>query len=501
MQIICVSRGSYSRGKELSEILARELGYKVVSREDLFEAAVREGIQVGKLETAMVKPRAFTERLARERDYYLAFSTAYLCDKVMEGPLVYHGRTGHLLFCGVGHVLRVRVIADEEYRLSAAMQRLGVGREKAHRYLAEVQTDRRNWVRAMYGASWEDAAQYDVVVNVDQMSVANAAASLVHMAQLPDFELTPVSQRAVHDLRLRANARLLLARDERTYRCNPAVNSDDGIVTVTYLPKDEEYAPAILRVLHNLEGAREIRATMATTNILWVQEAFERGSDTFQEVVEIARKWNAAVELVRYAPSAGTDGSNPAEVRATVDTPMSEGGIEADVEDTPDQGGLKETLDELARLGRSGGGREVCGGGGPPLQLLCRSLPYSLVVLGNLFLDKSSSARQRMTRELQESMGSRMRVPVVTAEELKRRYLFGIRDVIQLVLFMAVVAVLYAVVMREQVPILRFLYGEWGRDRLVAEIAVAAAVLCFVPVIAYSYGSVARLLLKLIKME
>jgi len=501
MQIICVSRGSYSRGKELAEILARELGYKVVSREDLFEAAVQEGIQVGKLETTMVKPRAFTERLARERDYYVAFSTAYLCNKVREGPLVYHGRTGHLLLCGVGHVLRVRVIADEEQRLRAAMQRLGLNREKALRYLADVETDRRNWVRSMYGVSWEDAAQYDVTVNIEQMSVENAASSLVRMAQLPEFESTPASQRALENLRLRANARLLLARDVRTYRCNPVVNSDEGIVTVTYLPKDAEFAADILRVLENLEGAGEIRATMAATNIMWVQEAFERGSDTFHEVVEIARKWNAAVELVRYLPGDGADGANPTETVMTVETRRSEGGIEADVDDPPDEGGLKETLDELARLGRSGGGRQVSGARGPSLRSLCRPVPYSLVVLGNLFLDKGSSARQRLTRELQDSIGSRMRVPVVTAEELRRRYLFGASDAIRLVLFLMLVAALYFVVLREQVPILRFLYGQWGHDRFLSEIAVAAAVLCFVPVVAYSYGSVARLLLKLIKME
>ncbi|MGD8322700.1 MAG: cytidylate kinase family protein, partial [Gemmatimonadota bacterium] len=72
MQIICVSRGSMSRGKELAEALASKLGYLVLSREDLIEAAIEEGIQVSKLETSMMNPRAFTERLARERDHYLA---------------------------------------------------------------------------------------------------------------------------------------------------------------------------------------------------------------------------------------------------------------------------------------------------------------------------------------------------------------------------------------------------------------------------------------------
>ena len=62
------------------------------------------------------------------------------------------------------------------------------------------------------------------------MSVENAAAALAAIAQLPDFQLTPASKRSLEDLVLGANARLLLARDERTFRANVKVRSDRGIV-------------------------------------------------------------------------------------------------------------------------------------------------------------------------------------------------------------------------------------------------------------------------------
>ena len=39
MSIITISRGSYSRGKEVAETLARELGYECVSREIILEAS------------------------------------------------------------------------------------------------------------------------------------------------------------------------------------------------------------------------------------------------------------------------------------------------------------------------------------------------------------------------------------------------------------------------------------------------------------------------------
>ena len=69
MQVICISRGTFSGGKELAERLAEKMDYACLSREELIEAAIKEGIQVGKLEMAMIKPRIFSERLALERGH------------------------------------------------------------------------------------------------------------------------------------------------------------------------------------------------------------------------------------------------------------------------------------------------------------------------------------------------------------------------------------------------------------------------------------------------
>ena len=55
MQIVCISRGTLSGGKELAERLAEKLGCACLSREELSDAATAEGIQVGKLEMSMVR--------------------------------------------------------------------------------------------------------------------------------------------------------------------------------------------------------------------------------------------------------------------------------------------------------------------------------------------------------------------------------------------------------------------------------------------------------------
>lgn len=518
MQVICISRGTLGRGRELAEATAKKLDYACLSREELVEAATKEGIQVGKLEMAMLKPKAFSERLAIEKEHYLAFCTAHLCDRANEGPLVYHGRTGHLLLPGVSHVLRVRVVCDKEQRILAVMERMGLERKRAAQYVDQVDDDRRRWAKSMYDVSGEEVINYDVVVNLEQMSLENTASALTGIAQLPDFQMTPASRKTMLDLGLGAKARLALARDERTSRATFKVRADSDVVTVGYLPQDSKLAASIPAVLEGVPGISEVRATMAMTNILWIEEEFQPRSETFEKVVEIATKWNAAVELMRLASEEeGTSAQCSLLETAAPEADRSSrdaynGGIENDTPDIPgDDRGLRSTLDELARVGRSGGGFPVYGGRQQLVEMLGRHIPYTLVVLGNVFLSKGHAARLRATRDLGSYLNDRIKAPVVTADELGSQYLFGKRDVVRTAVFVTLVAAIYWLVFANQEAILAFLantgwYAEategtilarWGLQKLV----VSAVVVGVIPLVALAYGKVTAAVLKWIKME
>jgi len=519
MRLICISRGTYSGGQELAEKLADKLGCTCLGREELISAATEAGISVGKLEMAMVSSGIFSEKLARERDHYLAFSTAYLCEKAAEGSLVYHGRTGHLLLPGVPNILRVRVLADEEYRIKSVKNKLGLDRDKARRYIQDVDEDRRKWVHSMYGTSLEDAANFDIIVNLAKMNLDNSASALLAVTQLPDFQLTPASKKALDDLLLGARARIKLARDNRTYTADVKVRADSGVVTVTYLPQDANLADAIPEVCSDLPGLKDIRTTMAMTNILWIEENFDPQSKTYNQVVDIATKWNAAVELVKLVdeeenPSGNGKATELAGDRGTVSgTGEYNGGIEDDTEsETGGDEGLKQTLDKLALAGKSGGGKIVYGGRQQLLDSIDRTIPYTLVVIGELALSKGHAASLRATRELMSFLGERMKAPVATTDELGTQYLFGKRDIVQVVFYLAVSACLYFLVLTHQDFVMGFLahsgwYADAIKDTPLAEndwmsgIIVSLAVFLLVPIISYSYGTVARAILKFIRME
>lgn len=504
MQIICVSRGTFAGGKNLAEKLAEKLGYDCVSREELTDAATRAGIPVGKLEMAIVNNRPLSERLAIEKERFKAFLAATLCERAIKNNLVYHGRTGHLFLPGITQVLRVRVICDQEQRIASVMDRLNLSWAKAQKYIEGVDEDRRRWIRALYNIDWQDPSHYDTVTNLSHMSVDNAAAALVSLTLLPEFQITPAGRRAIDDLLVTARCRLAIGSDQRTGDLNVQVRSERGRVSVTYLPRQQREAAFIPEVLKNIEGVGEILCTMATTNLLWIQEHFDPQSETLPEILEIAGKWNAAVELVQMSESAGAISSAaapPAHERtaAAQAGPKENGGILDDSyeeEEALKDEGLRETREKLIAAGRAGGYRVVPTGAKAMLDSLDRTTPYSLVVVGDLFLSKPASTRKRLSQEMIGYLSDNLRVPVIGADELKTRYLFGSAQWLRLFALGAFAFVMFFAIITHQRQILEFTVGE-GHGRIIGTIAMLA----FVPVFANVFGGFTQYLLRLFRFE
>jgi len=504
MQLICISRGSYSIGKAFADGLASRLGSDCLGREELLDLATDDGVAAGKLEMACLKSRNLDRKTLLEREHYQAFTTALLCERALKGPLVYHGRTGHLLLQGVPHVLRLRVVADLEARIKAVEARLGLEREKAKRYVEQVDEDRQRWVRTFYNIDWDASAGYDFIVNLEHASVGNVAAAFCGVAQLPDFQETPSSRRVLADLLVGARCRLALAKDERTYQVSFKVRAERGSVSVTYPPQHAAVAEEIPRVLQQVPDVENILCTMASTRILWIQERFNPRADTFKHLLAVAEKWDAAVELLRLEAS-----DEPALIeRAQEDTAAlpaqraQTGGIEDDAQQgasasNADDGGLAETFSELVKVGRAAGRTTLRGRAADAVTAIDRTTGYSLVVVGDTFLGKGKAARVRLAREFASSIHEQLKAPVIQAEEMKEQFLFGPRQLVSLLVFLALSAVIYTYVFthQEQVNSVMLWQGTWWRVLATAIVVVA------MPVVAYCYGNAVHALLKLVKIE
>lgn len=260
MSIIAVSRGTFSGGEALAKGVAERLGYGCVSREVIHEAAERYGFAVEELVAAMDKRPPLWERLAGKRTAYLICMRAALCDRALKGQLVYHGYLGHLLLPGITHVLRVRVIADMEFRIRAAMQQQQLARKEAVAYIEKVDKERRQWTRFLFDVAWDDPNLYDIVLNLSHVSLAAACETVVRLAALSEFMPTSASMKAMQDLALGSRVAAACARDPRTRDTTLEVTADDGIVTVTGTTQSPVVVETVSLVARQVEGVRDVRA-------------------------------------------------------------------------------------------------------------------------------------------------------------------------------------------------------------------------------------------------
>ena len=232
MSVITISRGSFSGGKMLAECLSRNLGYRCVDRDIIVESAAARGVSQEELRDALQKPPTLLERLQHKKYLYLALIQAALTEEVRTGKAVYHGNAGHLLLKGGPHILRVRVIAPIGFRLLMAENRLKISHNEAFEYIQRTDQERRKWTQYLYGVDWGDPTLYDVVINLEYMSIPEACAGLCTLVRQRCFEFTAEDQRAMDDLALASRVRADLALNESTAHLEVQVEAHDGRITI-----------------------------------------------------------------------------------------------------------------------------------------------------------------------------------------------------------------------------------------------------------------------------
>ncbi len=200
MSIITISRGTYHRGREVAEKLAKKLGYACISREILLEASEEYNIPELKLIRAIEDAPSILDRLTRQKEKFVAYIKAALLKHVQKDNVVYHGLFGHFFLQDIPHVLKVRIVGDLEARVADEVSREGISAEKAREIIVRDDEERRKWAYYLYGADAWDATLYDLVIHLKTIRVDEAVGIISNVAQLPGFQTTPESQQAVDAL-------------------------------------------------------------------------------------------------------------------------------------------------------------------------------------------------------------------------------------------------------------------------------------------------------------
>jgi hypothetical protein len=176
---------------------------------------------------------------------------------VQKDNVVYHGLAGHFFLQDIPHVLKVRVIADLEYRVKEEMKRENIPADEARYILKKDDDERRKWGLQLYGRDTLDSSLYDLVVHIKTKKVDDAVGLILYAARMSCFQTTPESQKILDDLTLAAELKTALVDEFPTSEVT-AKDSAAFVKLELPLSQQQKATDRIKQIAETVPGVKEI---------------------------------------------------------------------------------------------------------------------------------------------------------------------------------------------------------------------------------------------------
>jgi len=252
----------------LAESLSRELGYRCIDRDVIVEKVAALGVSHVDLMEALQKPPGILERFQHKRYLYLTLVQAALTEEVRSGRAIYHGLGGQMLLKGGCPILRVRVIAPLDFRITMGQQRLKLTRSETVAHIEKADEDRRKWTKYLYGVSWGDPSLYDIVINLEHFDVHEAHDILAATARQPRwFEFDDQCRLSLDNLARASRVKADIALDPATSNLELEVVVEGGRVKVLGKVYTLEQITDIERIARGAAGVTDVDLSRLTAPV------------------------------------------------------------------------------------------------------------------------------------------------------------------------------------------------------------------------------------------
>lgn len=259
MAIITISRGSFSRGKEVAEKLAEKLGYECVSREILLEASKEFDIPEMRLSRALHDSSSIFEKFNQGKIKYMTYYKYALLKHIKNDNVVYHGLAGHYLLKDLPHIFKVRVLANINDRVNEVMARDGISEAEAVDTIKKDDSERRKWGMQLYGIDTWDSRLYDMVININKLQVKDAVDILYAAVNTPVFQTNEGTKKKIEEITLEAKIHSIMI----DYSLVVEVKVDNRVAFLSnvgdVLKHDDVIRSRIEKVITDIDGIDQVK--------------------------------------------------------------------------------------------------------------------------------------------------------------------------------------------------------------------------------------------------
>lgn len=180
MDVVTISRQMGSWGSVIGKLVAERMGYQLVWRDLINQAALRAGApevalaMIDELGLLGVNPTG-----QQQQDYLNAVSQV-LHELADAGQVVIIGGAGQVVLRGHPRVFHVRVVADEEVRIQRISQEKKVSPKAARAQILASDRARKLYLSRYYQVDWNDPCLYHLVINTGRIPCEIAAEMICH---------------------------------------------------------------------------------------------------------------------------------------------------------------------------------------------------------------------------------------------------------------------------------------------------------------------------------
>ncbi|MEJ2166588.1 MAG: cytidylate kinase family protein [Desulfobacterales bacterium] len=224
MKFITVSRQLGSNGGIVARQVADKLGYKFHDTGSIDNLALKMGFLKSVADSDEHPPSFFKRYFSHKPAINQERLNSVIYELAKQGDGVFLGRGGHILLKSFTCALHVRVIASHEKRVHNLVQR-GFNEHSALRAIEESDRERAGFISYAFGKDWDNPGLYDLILNMDKLSIGLAVDSLVAVARSEDITSCSLdSMQSLAKMALAARAEAAIEEAGLAYGPSLAVN-------------------------------------------------------------------------------------------------------------------------------------------------------------------------------------------------------------------------------------------------------------------------------------
>lgn len=177
--VLTLSREAGSKGTQLAELLAEDLGF------DLFhQNIVHRMAESSKLSARLIESLD-EEGMSVVKEWLTGFSEGFWPDQYLkqlvkvvgtmgrQGRAVIIGRGAHFIL-PVRRCFRVRVVSPAKMRIAQLAEEQEISKPEAERLMIKTDSERRAFIQQHFHTDISDPHHYDLVLNMERLSLQNA---------------------------------------------------------------------------------------------------------------------------------------------------------------------------------------------------------------------------------------------------------------------------------------------------------------------------------------